>query len=299
MKRRAKHSAAWTFWIDRGGTFTDVIGRDPAGRLHVEKLLTDNPRAYDDAALAGVRRLLNLAPGASIPDGRVASVRMGTTVAAHALRARKGARVLLVTTRGFRDALEIGDQARRDIFALDIAKPEQLYAGVLEVDERVRADGAVERSPDPARLRADLEAAYAEGYRAAAVVFMHGWRHNAHERLVAHMLADVGFTQISASHEVSPSARFVARGGMSVADAYLAPAVEKLAAGFVASTRLSLMTSAGGLAPADMFSGKDAVLSGPAGGVVAMAETARLAGLKKVIGFDMGGTSTDVSHFAG
>jgi 5-oxoprolinase (ATP-hydrolysing) len=303
MKRRTKHSAPWNFWIDRGGTFTDVIGRDPGGRLHVEKLLSENPGAYDDAALAGMRRLLGLEPHAKIPEGLVESVKMGTTVATNALLERKGERVLLVTTRGFRDALEIGNQARRDIFALNIIKPEQLYAGVLEVDERVRADGVVEKRPDLARLRADLEKAYAQGFRAAAVVFMHGWKRSAHEKQAVELLTAIGFTQVSASHAVSPLVKFIGRGDTTVADAYLTPIlaryVKKLAAEIGASTRLFFMTSAGGLTAADMFSGKDAVLSGPAGGVVAMAETARVAGFDQVIGFDMGGTSTDVAHFAG
>ena len=299
---RAK-PGTWNFWIDRGGTFTDVIGRDPRGRLHVEKLLSENPGLYDDAALAGMRRLLNLAPGAAFPEGLIDSVKMGTTVATNALLERKGERVLLVTTRGFRDALEIGNQARRDIFALNIVKPEQLYAGVLEVDERVRADGAIEKAPDLARLRKELEQAYAQGYRAAAVVFMHGWRYAAHEEQAAALLASIGFTQISASHAVSPLVKFIGRGDTSVADAYLTPIlaryVEKIASEIGASTRLFFMTSAGGLTAADMFTGKDAILSGPAGGVVAMAETARVAGFNRVIGFDMGGTSTDVAHFAG
>jgi 5-oxoprolinase (ATP-hydrolysing) len=303
MKRRSKQSAKWNFWIDRGGTFTDVIGRDPRGRLHVEKLLSENPGAYDDAALAGMRRLLALEPHARIPDGLVDSVKMGTTVATNALLERKGERVLLVTTRGFRDALEIGNQARRDIFALNIVKPEQLYAGVLEVDERVRADGVVEKRPDLTRLRADLEKAYAQGFRAAAVVFMHGWRRSAHEKQAVELLASIGFTQVSASHAVSPLVKFIGRGDTTVADAYLTPIlaryVEKIAAEMGASTRLFFMTSAGGLTAADMFTGKDAILSGPAGGVVAMAQTARVAGFDQVIGFDMGGTSTDVAHFAG
>ncbi len=303
MKRRTKQSAKWNFWIDRGGTFTDVIGRDPAGRLHVEKLLSENPGAYDDAALAGMRRLLGLELNAKIPDGLVESVKMGTTVATNALLERKGERVLLVTTRGFRDALEIGNQARRDIFALNIIKPEQLYAGVLEVDERVRADGVVEKRPDLTRLRADLEKAYAQGFRAAAVVFMHGWKRSAHEKQAVELLTAIGFTQVSASHAVSPLVKFIGRGDTTVADAYLTPIlaryVKKIAAEMGSSTRLFFMTSAGGLTTADMFSGKDAILSGPAGGVVAMAETARVAGFDQVIGFDMGGTSTDVAHFAG
>ena len=293
----------WQFWIDRGGTFTDVIGRDPSGHLHVHKLLSENPEAYEDAAIAGIRRCLDLSVLARIPDGLIKSVKMGTTVATNALLERKGERVLLVTTRGFRDALEIGNQARRDIFALKIEKPEQLYAGVLEADERVLADGTMERALGVKALRRDLHAAYAQGFRAAAIVFMHGWRFTAHEVQAARMAREIGFTQISVSHEISPLVKFIGRGDTSVADAYLTPIlaryVEKVARELGASTRLYFMTSAGGLAAADRFTGKDAILSGPAGGVVAMAETARAAGSKRVIGFDMGGTSTDVAHFAG
>ena len=303
MKRRTKNSARWNFWIDRGGTFTDVIGRAPSGRLHVEKLLSDNPRAYDDPALAGIRRILGLPARAPLPDRLVGSVRFGATVGAQALLDRTGARVLLVTTRGFRDALEIGDQARSDLFALQGAKPDQLYAGVLEVDERVRADGTIETALDPDRLRKDLLDAHAQGYRAAAVVFMHGWRHSAHEKLAARVLADCGFTQISISHVVAPQAPFIGRSAVTVADACLSPplarAVERIASGIGASTRLLCLHSAGGLALAEAFTGKDAMLSAPAGGVIAMAETARAAGFTHVIGFDMGAGSTRLSHFAG
>ncbi|MEN9708407.1 MAG: hypothetical protein RIQ68_815 [Pseudomonadota bacterium] len=293
----------WQFWIDRGGTFTDVIGRDPSGRLHVHKLLSENPEAYEDAAIAGIRRCLNLSILARIPDGLIDSVKMGTTVATNALLERKGERVLLVTTCGFRDALEIGNQARRDIFALKIEKPEQLYASVLEVDERVLADGTVEHALDKVALKRDLESAFAQGFRSAAIVFMHGWRFAEHEKEAARMARAIGFTQVSVSHEISPLVKFIGRGDTSVADAYLTPIlaryVEKVARELGASTRLYFMTSAGGLVAADRFTGKDAILSGPAGGVVAMAETARAAGFKRVIGFDMGGTSTDVAHFAG
>ena len=228
---------------------------------------------------------------------------MGTTVATDALLERKGERVLLVTTRGFRDALEIGNQARRDIFALNIIEPEQLYAGVLEVDERVRADGVVEKRPDLARLRADLEKAYAQGFRAAAVVFMHGWIRSAHEKAGGRtarrdrLHAGVGEPCGFASGEIHRPWRHDGGGRLSHADPRAIR--EGAAAEIGASTRLFFMTSAGGLTAADMFSGKDAVLSGPAGGVVAMAETARVAGFDQVIGFDMGGTSTDVAHFAG
>jgi len=303
MKPAKKKARFWDFWIDRGGTFTDVIGRDPAGRLHVAKLLSQNPDQYSDAAVAGIRRLLGLADGAKIPDGLVAHVKMGTTVATNALLERKGERVLLVTTKGFRDALEIGNQARRDIFALNIVKPEMLYAGVVEVDERVRADGTIEQAPDLQAMRRDFEMAYAQGYRAAAIVFMHGWTYHAHERLAADILRQIGFTQISVSHEVSPLVKFIGRGDTSVADAYLSPVlalyVQRVAEELGPSVNLLFMCSHGGLAASGAFSGKDAILSGPAGGVVAMAQTARVAGFSDVIGFDMGGTSTDVAHYAG
>ncbi|HVL70892.1 MAG TPA: hydantoinase B/oxoprolinase family protein, partial [Beijerinckiaceae bacterium] len=303
----------WDFWIDRGGTFTDVIGRDPEGRLHARKLLSENPEAYADAAVQGIRDLLGLARGAAIPPGAVGEVRMGTTVATNALLERKGERTLLVITRGFRDALRIGYQARPDIFAKKIVKPEQLYTGVVEVDERVLADGTVERVPDLAAVRAELERAKAEGFFAVAVVFMHAYRFPEHERQVAALARELGFPQVSASHEVSPLVKLVGRGDTTVVDAYLSPVlrryVERVAGELAAGAgtpapeqgapRLMFMMSSGGLTAADLFQGKDAILSGPAGGVVGMAETGRSAGFSRVIGFDMGGTSTDVTHFDG
>ena len=306
MTSTAGRSQAWDFWIDRGGTFTDVIGRDPRGRLHTRKLLSVNPQAYRDAAVQGIRELLGLAAAAPIPNGRIGTVKMGTTVATNALLERKGEKVLLVTTRGFRDALEIGTQARPQIFAKAIVKPEMLYAGVLEIDERVRADGTVERAPDLAAVRDALAAAKAEGYAGVAIVFMHAYRFAAHERAVAGLARDLGFAQVSVSHEVSPLIKFVGRGDTSVVDAYLTPILARYVAEVGAAldagksgARLMFMTSSGGLTSADLFAGKDAILSGPAGGVVAMAATARAAGYRRVIGFDMGGTSTDVAHYDG
>ncbi len=305
-------AARWDFWIDRGGTFTDVIGRDPAGKLHALKVLSENPEAYRDAAVHGIRTLLGLKAGAAIPKGLVGEVRMGTTVATNALLERKGEPTLLVTTRGFRDALKIGYQARPDIFAKKIVKPDQLYDAVVEVDERVLADGVIEKAPDLASVRCDLEAAYARGFRAVAIVFMHGHRHPAHEAAVAALAREIGFPQVSVSHEVSPLIKLVGRGDTTVVDAYLSPILRRYVAqvaeelGVDDSTaaaddglRLMFMMSSGGLTAASLFQGKDAILSGPAGGVVGLAETGRAAGFAQVIGFDMGGTSTDVAHFDG
>ncbi|MDQ0506018.1 hydantoinase B/oxoprolinase family protein [Xanthobacter agilis] len=298
--------SGWDFWIDRGGTFTDIVARRPDGRLVAHKLLSENPEAYRDAAIQGIRELMGLSPDARIPADDINAVKMGTTVATNALLERKGAPTVLVITRGFGDALRIGYQDRPDIFARHIVKPEQLYAQVVEVDERIRADGTVERAPDLDRVRADLEAARAAGAKACAIVFMHAYRFCAHERAVAEVARQVGFAQVSASHEVSPLMKLVGRGDTTVVDAYLSPIlrryVEQVAAelqGTSGRCRLMFMMSSGGLTDAGLFQGRDAILSGPAGGVVGCVETARIAGFGKVIGFDMGGTSTDVSHFDG
>jgi 5-oxoprolinase (ATP-hydrolysing) len=298
-------TGAWDFWIDRGGTFTDVIGRDPRGRLHPMKLLSESS-AYTDAAVEAIRRLLGLASGAPIPAGVIGAVKMGTTVATNALLERRGERTLLVTTRGFRDALEIGYQARPRIFARNIIKPEQLYSGVVEIDERVRADGVVEAAPDPERVRAALTQARAEGYDAVAIVFMHAYRYPAHERLVATIARDLGFAQVSESHVASALIKLVSRGDTTVVDAYLSPILARYVSRVSrdldlerTGARVMFMMSSGGLTSADLFAGKDAILSGPAGGVVAMARTGISAGFKRIIGFDMGGTSTDVAHFDG
>jgi 5-oxoprolinase (ATP-hydrolysing) len=296
----------WDFWIDRGGTFTDVIGRDPAGKLHARKLLSENPGAYRDAAVQGIRDHLRLKADDPIPSGLVDEVRMGTTVATNALLERKGDRTLLVITRGFRDALRIGYQARPDIFAREIVKPEQLYDAVVEVDERVLADGAVERAPDEGAIRADLQARFDAGFRAVAIVFMHAYRYREHEKVAGRIAREIGFPQVSVSHEVSPLIKLVGRGDTAVVDAYLSPILGRYVAQVsdeldIARTgaRLMFMMSSGGLTAAELFQGKDAILSGPAGGVVGLAETGRSAGFDKVIGFDMGGTSTDVAHFDG
>src|SRR5262245_19603126 len=296
----------WDFWIDRGGTFTDVVGRRPDGTLVAHKLLSENPEAYRDAAVRGIRDLLGLAPGEPIPPGRVGAVKMGTTVATNALLERKGERTLLVTTKGFRDALKIGYQARPKIFAKHIIKPDMLFERVIEVDERVRADGTVEREPDLAAVRAALATALADGIKAVAIVFMHAYRHSDHEQHAATLARDMGFAQVSVSHEVSPLIKLVGRGDTTVVDAYLSPILKRYVAQVDkdldakhSAARLMFMMSSGGLTAANLFQGKDAILSGPAGGVVGMAETGRQAGLDRLIGFDMGGTSTDVSHFKG
>ena len=342
-------SGSWEFWIDRGGTFTDVIGRRPDGALTTHKLLSENPEAYRDAAVHGIRHLLGLKPGEAIPSQRIAAVKMGTTVATNALLERKGDRTLLLITKGFRDALRIGYQARPKIFAKHIIKPDMLYERVVEVDERVRADGTVERALDLDAVRAELARAKLDGINAVAVVLMHAYRYSDHEQKVAALARELGFEQVSASHEVSPLIKLVGRGDTTVVDSYLSPILRRYVSqvagdlnpsplvgegrvggrevargsgraferqssqtrhlptptpdpspqGGGENTRLMFMMSSGGLTAAELFRGKDAILSGPAAGVVGMAETGRAAGFSRLIGFDMGGTSTDVSHFAG
>ena len=335
----------WDFWIDRGGTFTDIVGRAPDGGLHPRKLLSENPEAYRDAAVQGIRELLGLKAGEPIPAGRVGDVKMGTTVATNALLERKGDRTLLLITKGFRDALRIAYQARPDIFAKQIVLPEQLYERVIEVPERVRVDGCVEKLLDLQAISADIEQAKTDGIDAVAIVLMHAWKHPEHEKAVAKFCRKTGFSQVSTSHEVSPLIKLVGRGDTAVVDAYLSPILQRYVrqvgdelgsaptspsegggraegaggGGAISETpthptpalradppprgeggpRLMFMMSSGGLTAADMFQGKDALLSGPAGGVVGMVETAKLAGFDKVIGFDMGGTSTDVAHYDG
>ena len=299
-------STAWDFWIDRGGTFTDVVGRRPDGSLVAHKLLSENPEAYSDAAVQGIRDLLGLKAGEPIPAGKVGAVKMGTTVATNALLERKGDRTLLLITKGFRDALKIGYQARPKIFAREIVKPDMLYERVAEVDERVRADGTVEHAPDLAQARRDLEAAKVDGIDAVAIVFMHAYRFPEHEKQVAALARQLGFAQVSVSHEVSPLIKLVGRGDTTVVDAYLSPILRRYVAQVdrdldvkKSQARLMFMMSSGGLTAAELFQGKDAILSGPAGGVVGMAQTGREAGFDGLIGFDMGGTSTDVSHYDG
>jgi 5-oxoprolinase (ATP-hydrolysing) len=299
------NTGKWDFWIDRGGTFTDIVARAPDGAIRVAKLLSENRDAYADAAIAGIRQLLGVLPGGAIPSGTIGAVKMGTTVATNALLERKGDRTLLLITRGFRDALKIGYQARPEIFAKKIVKPEMLYERVAEVAERVRADGTVELAPDLGAVRRDLREAWDAGIRSVAIVFMHAWRFHDHEQQVAALAREMGFPQVSASHETSPLIKLVGRGDTTVVDAYLSPLLRRYVyqvAGELAGDeppRLMFMQSSGGLTAADLFQGRDAILSGPAGGVVAAIETAKRAGFGKVIGFDMGGTSTDVSHYDG
>ena len=293
----------WDFWIDRGGTFTDIVARAPDGSLAARKLLSENPERYDDAALQGIRDLLGLAPGAALPSTRIGAVKMGTTVATNALLERKGERVLFLTTRGFADALRIGYQNRPHLFRLKIEKPDMVFESSVEVPERLTAEGEVLTPLDEDETRGALADAYAAGIRAVAICFMHGYRYPAHEEIAARLAREIGFTQISASHSVSPLMKFVSRGDTTVVDAYLSPIlrryVDRVSDALGTDTRLFFMQSSGGLTGASLFEGKDAILSGPAGGVVGAVETARIAGLPRIIGFDMGGTSTDVCHYDG
>ena len=319
----------WQFWIDRGGTFTDIVARGPDGARIARKVLSVHP-AYDDAAIEGIRQILGVARHEPLPVERISAVKMGTTVATNALLERKGDPVVLIITAGFADQLEIGTQARPDIFAKQVIKPSSLAARVIEADERTRADGTVERPLDATALAADLKAAFEAGLRAAAIVFLHGYAHPAHERAAAELARTAGFSQVSVSHEVSGLIRIVPRGDTTVADAYLSPVlsryVDKMTSALAPTRRyqeliecssppcslagleretaerspqLLFMASSGGLKAAAAFRGRDAILSGPAGGITGMIETAKIAGLDRVIGFDMGGTSTDVSHYAG
>ncbi len=294
--------ARWQFWIDRGGTFTDIVARTPAGELVTHKLLSENPGRYRDAAVAGIRHLLGLSADAPIPVEKIDAVKMGTTVATNALLERKGERTALLITRGFRDQLRIAYQNRPRIFDRRIRLPEMLYSDVLEIDERIGAHGEVVRVLDEAAAVAALAQLRAKGYASVAIVFMHGYRYTRHERRVAELARAAGFTQVSASHEASPLMKFVSRGDTTVVDAYLSPILRRYVqqvATELPGARLMFMQSNGGLTAADRFQGKDSILSGPAGGIVGMVRTATGAGFDKIIGFDMGGTSTDVSHYAG
>jgi 5-oxoprolinase (ATP-hydrolysing) len=292
----------WQFWIDRGGTFTDVVARRPDGTLLTHKLLSDNPEHYEDAALQGIRDLLGVAAGATIPAQKIDAVRMGTTVATNALLERKGDRTLLMITAGFADALRIGYQNRPRLFDRRIVLPELIQERVAEVRERVKADGEVLVPLDLEDARAALRAAYEAGIRSVAIALMHAYRHHRHEQALAQLAREVGFKQVSASHRVSPLMKLIGRGDTTVVDAYLSPILRRYVdrvAEELGGTRLLFMQSNGGLTDARLFQGKDAILSGPAGGVVGMARTAAMAGFGRVIGFDMGGTSTDVSRFDG
>jgi 5-oxoprolinase (ATP-hydrolysing) len=298
----------WQFWIDRGGTFTDIVARRPDGSLATAKLLSENPERYKDAAVQGIRDLLQLPPGAPIPAAAIEAVKMGTTVATNALLERKGARTALVITRGFADALTIAYQNRPRLFVRRIELPSQLFERVIEADERIGAHGDLVRPLDLATARRDLAAALADGIRSVAIVLMHGYRYPQHEEAIADLARSLGFAQVSVSHEVSPLMKLVSRGDTTVVDAYLSPILRRYVDTFESELsggggdlgiRLQFMQSSGGLTDARLFQGKDAILSGPAGGIVGAVEVSRMAGFDRIIGFDMGGTSTDVTHWAG
>ncbi|MFN4120264.1 hydantoinase B/oxoprolinase family protein [Acidovorax sp.] len=302
MSTQTHSMSRWQFWIDRGGTFTDVVGKRPDGTLVTHKLLSENPEQYKDAAVAGIRHLLGLKPGEPVTPDLVECVKMGTTVATNALLERKGEPTLLISTKGFKDALRIAYQNRPRLFDRHIVLPELLYERVIEAQERIGAQGEVIEPLDEAHLKERLWAAYDAGLRSAAIVFMHGYRYTAHEEAAARIAREMGFTQVSASHATSPMMKLVSRGDTTVVDAYLSPILRRYVdqvASEMPGVKLFFMQSSGGLTDAQVFQGKDAILSGPAGGIVGMARTAGLAGHDKVIGFDMGGTSTDVSHYAG
>ena len=292
----------WQFWIDRGGTFTDIVARHPDGRLSTHKLLSENPGRYRDAAIAGIKTVLGIALDAPIPPGAVEAVKMGTTVATNALLERKGERTLLVVNRGFADALRIGNQARPRLFDLSITLPSMLYEDVVEIAGRVGVDGEEIETLDEHTARTAFARARAKGITACAIVLIHAWKYPEHERRLAELAREAGFAQVSASHAVSPLLRLIPRGDTTVVDAYLSPIlrryVERVAAE-LEGVRLFFMQSNGGLADAASFQGKDAILSGPAGGIVGAARTAAMAGLDRIISFDMGGTSTDVALYAG
>ena len=292
----------WQFWIDRGGTFTDIVARDPNGALSTHKLLSENPERYQDAAIAGIKTILRIAPDAPIPDGLIEAVKMGTTVATNALLERKGDRTLLLVNNGFADALRIGNQARPRLFDLAITLPTMLYERVEEITGRFGVDGAEIEPLDEALARDIMAKARADGIEACAIVLMHAWKYPAHEQRLAEIARAAGFTQVSASHAVSPLLRLVPRGDTTVVDAYLSPILRRYVdrvAKELPGTRVYFMQSNGGLTASETFQGKDAILSGPAGGIVGAARTAGMAGLNQIIGFDMGGTSTDVALYAG
>ncbi len=300
--RRGNGMASWQFWVDRGGTFTDIVACRPDGRLKTHKLLSENPERYPDAAIAGIRDLLGVGPDMPMPVEHVHSVKMGTTVATNALLERKGERTVLVVTKGFRDALRIGYQNRPKLFARHIVLPDMLFERVVEVDERVTAQGEILRIPDLDQVRSDLEPVLRDGVLSAAILFMHAYAYPEHEQQIADLARRMGFTQVSPSNQVSALMKLVGRGDTSVADAYLSPVLGRYVdemARELQGVPLYFMQSNGGLADARRFRGKDAILSGPAGGLVGAAKSAIAAGFDKIIAFDMGGTSTDVSHYAG
>jgi 5-oxoprolinase (ATP-hydrolysing) len=296
------HHPRWQFWIDRGGTFTDIVARRPDGTLATHKLLSESPERYRDAAIAGIRELLGVEPGARVPAQAIEAVKMGTTVATNALLERNGERTVLLITRGFRDALRIAYQNRPKLFVRRIVLPTLLYERVIEVDERIGAHGETVRELDLASAERELARALADGIGACAIVLMHGYRYPQHERRLAALARELGFAQVSASHDVSPLMKLVSRGDTTVVDAYLSPILRRYVRDVeseLPGVRLQFMQSSGGLTDAHRFQGKDAILSGPAGGIVGAVEVSRLAGFDRIIAFDMGGTSTDVTHYAG
>ena len=302
-----RSQGAWQFWIDRGGTFTDIVAQRPDGTTLVHKLLSENPERYTDAPLQGIRELMEIPEDTPIPAEQIASIKMGTTVATNALLERKGDRTLFVTTEGFCDGLRIGYQNRPDIFARQIVLPEMLYEKVVEVGERMAANGELLKpmtAEVEQRLRQDLTAAFEQGIRACAISFVHGYRFPTHEQRAAAIAREVGFTQVSTSHQTSPLVKWVSRSDTTVVDAYLSPIlrryVDRIEAALGkgdACPQLLFMQSNGGLTPAQYFQGKDSILSGPAGGIVGAVQASRRAGFNQIITFDMGGTSTDVAHY--
>lgn len=292
----------WEFWVDRGGTFTDVVACDPQGKIYSHKLLSDAAEHYQDAVLQGIKDILGLTPNMAIPIDKIAVIKMGTTVATNALLERKGEKVVLAITQGFGDCLRIGYQSRPNLFALNIQLPSVLYESVIEIKERLDAQGHILFPLDEKAADKAMQDAFRKGYRAIAIVLMHAYRHNQHEKKLKQLAKKIGFTQISVSHEIAPVMKLVARGDTTVADAYLSPILQRHIHHLqdeLEEIPLFFMQSNGGLAHSRVFKGKDSVFSGPAGGVIAMIKTSKAAGFNKVIGFDMGGTSTDVSHFAG
>jgi len=300
-------TSKWQFWIDRGGTFTDIVAKKPDGKIVIHKLLSENPEHYLDAVVQGIKEVMGIADNTSIPSEAIEVVKMGTTVATNALLERKGDAVVLVITKGFRDALRIGYQNRPDIFAREIVLPEMLYQQVIEVEERYNAQGEELISVNLLKVKEELQKAYAAGIRSCAIILLHGYRYPQHEKQVAEVAREMGFTQVSVSHEVSPLMKLVSRGDTTVVDAYLSPILRRYVsqvAGYLSNdkgqmTKLMFMQSNGGLVDAELFQGKDSLLSGPAGGIVGAVKTCAVAGLEKIITFDMGGTSTDVAHYAG
>lgn len=291
----------WHFWVDRGGTFTDIVAFDPTGKLHCHKLLSEDPKKYDDAIVFGIDHILANSSH-SLKESAISEVRIGTTIATNALLERKGARTALVISEGFRDLLTIGYQNRPELFALNIILPEPLFERSIEVKERVDAHGKVLVSLDPKSLESKLRQAKDDGIEALAVVLMHGYKYPAHEKKIFELASKIGFKHIALSHDVSSLIRIVPRGDSTVVDAYLSPLTKNYLERLVPRLRATntyLMQSSGGLKRADHVSGKDTILSGPAGGVVGAVLACKKAGFHRLVGFDMGGTSTDVAHFSG